>query len=224
MSNELVSYSEDDAYAAFARVGAVESQGFGKVLKMEKDGSWVAGAEKLPMANAVLLADMVNLLVGWRKWVDGKVEASDVGRVMAGFKARDRHELGDEDETLWPINKLSGKPADPWQEGYTLRLASEDGESFVYNAVSFGGRGAIGRLCEQFARRRANPLVKLTSAAYVHKLYGKTFNPVLEIVSWEDSPKPQIATPTALPPKGKVTITSGKSLPPPIDLSEDIPF
>jgi hypothetical protein len=224
MSTDLIVNSvEEDAYAAFARVGAEENQGLGKILKMAKDGNWFAGPEEEPMTGAVLLADMHNLLVGWRKWVDGKVEASDVGRIMEGFVVKRREELGDDDRELWPFNK-SGVQADPWQFGYTLRLASEDGEIYLYNATSFGGKGAIGNLCTQFSRRRSNPYVRLTSSSYKHKLYGRTFNPVLEIGGWEDIETAD--APKKALPRGKITITSGKSVATPKSNFDDdtIPF
>jgi hypothetical protein len=223
MSNDLV-VKDEDAYAAFARVGSEESPA-GQILKMAKDGHWLAGQAEESKTDAILLADMANLAVGWRKWVDGKIEISDVGRVAEGFAPKRREDLGDEDEDLWPLNKSAVK-TDPWQFGYTLRLVGEDGQVYVYNATSFGGRGAIGSLCGQFARRRSNPFVKLTSSSYKHKLYGRTFVPVLEVVGWEDIGTADAPKKVTAPPRGKLTVTSGKPAAPKSadDFDDEIPF
>ena len=136
------------------------------------------------MSGQTLLADVVHLVVGWRKWVDSKVTETDIGFVAEGFFPKSREELDDNDERNWPLNK-SGQRQDPWQFGYTLRLTSSDGQSYIYHATSYGAKGAIGDLCSAFARKRVNPYVILSSSSYRHKAYGKMFNPLLTVVGWE---------------------------------------
>jgi hypothetical protein len=68
----------------------------------------------------------------------------------------------------------------------------------LYNATSYGGKGAIGDLCAAFARKRINPYVMLSSSSYRHKSFGKTFNPLLSVVGWEnDGAKSLPAKPAA---------------------------
>ena len=79
---------------------------------------------------------------------------------------------------------------------------------YVWTASSAGARGAIGDLAKKFAKKRVNPIVKLSTGSYKHAQYGKVQVPVLEIVGWEapestplppvpgpSSPKPSLAGP-----------------------------
>ena len=183
MSNDIALVDGTDNFGAFAKIASQESRS-GQMLKMGKDGTWTAGASDEAMTGERLLADVIHLVVGWRKWVDNKVVDTDMGFVAEGFTPKSREELDDNDTELWIFNK-SGQRQDPWQFGYTLRLTSSDGQSYIYNATSYGAKGATGDLCSAFARKRVNPYVTLGSSSYRHKAFGKTYNPMLNIVGWE---------------------------------------
>jgi hypothetical protein len=125
--NNIAIVDGTDNFGAFAKIASQESRS-GQMLKMGKDGTWTVGAQDEPMSGETLLADVVHLVVGWRKWVDAKVTDTDMGFVAEGFVPKSREELGDTDAKSWPLNK-SGQPQDPWQLGYTLRLTSSDGRA-----------------------------------------------------------------------------------------------
>jgi hypothetical protein len=213
MNDLIVTPEGNDCPSAFARIGAQENRG--QILKFGKSGNWTAGVDDEPMDGVELLADVANLAVGHRKWVDGAITETNMGFVAQNFQPKERHELGDTDESQWPLDN-SGKRKDPWQFGYTLRLVGEDETVYVYSASSFGGKAAIGDLCAHYDRKKANPYIKLSSSWYKHKLYGKTFNPKFVVIGF-DGEAPALPTPAAS--RGTMTVTSGKA---PID--DSIPF
>ncbi len=138
MSNELATTNTVDPFAALAAIGATE--GKSSILKFAK-GQWLVGETE--MNNVAMTADVANLAVGWRKWVDGRMVDSDMGIVALGFTAKDRGELDDQERSSWPLNK-PGERSDPWQFCYMLHLSDEDGNNYTFPAVSWGARRAIG--------------------------------------------------------------------------------
>jgi hypothetical protein len=101
-----------------------------------------------------------------------------------------------------------GTPKSQWQEGFFLRFADpESGQVYSYSAVSSGGRGAIGDLLNQYARKRSNPYVMLANSWYKHKQFGKVFTPKFVITGFETS-APALSAP--MPSRGGLTISSGK--------------
>jgi hypothetical protein len=110
-----------------------------------------------------MLADMANLMVGWRKWSDNRIVDANIGLVAAGFVPKDRQKLGDLNKDEWACNNI-GQPTDPWQFGYYLRLSAEDGQVYTWSAASAGARRAVGDLTRQVIRKRQNPLVRLATS------------------------------------------------------------
>jgi hypothetical protein len=193
VTNLPTKYNEEDPFSAFEQVAHQESSG--AILKYSKD-EW--SARDVAMNGVVLTADMIDLCHGWRKWADKKIVASDIGFVRTGFVPKQRNDLDDFDETKWPVSP-DGKPSDPWQWAYYLRLTDADGSTYVWTANSTGARGCVGDLAKKFARKRAaNPIVRLDSSSYRHPQYGKVYVPVLEDVGWEES-APPLASGTASP-------------------------
>jgi hypothetical protein len=196
MSNELVTTTGlVNNFSAFDRVASQESTG--ERVKFTKGGLWTAGAAELDITNSIVLADMFGLRVGFLKWKDAKPVDQKVGRVLDGFEAR-REDLDELDESAWPLGQ-DGKPQDPWQFGYFLRVENvEDGTSYLWTASSFGARKAIGDISRKFARKRQNPIVRLTASSYKHRnpAFGRIFEPVLEVVEWDEtSAAPALAAP-----------------------------
>src|SRR5271155_2720131 len=129
MNTQLATTGNIDPFAHLAKVAHAESGG--AILKFTK-GEWSSGDK--PLNGSVLLADMAGLAVGWRKWCDGRIAASNVGLVAEGFQPANRDELSDTDQADWPFNK-NGERADPWQFGYYLRLTDEDGNGYSWPAI-----------------------------------------------------------------------------------------
>jgi hypothetical protein len=179
--NSLVTKSEYDGYG---RIAAEETSG--RIVKFSKDGHWTVGVEEESLDGAVVLADMENLSIGWRKWKDAKIVDMDIGFVRDNFVPKQREELDDNDQSSWPRNSR-GEPNDPWQFGFYLRMTDEDGNVYAWTAASSGARRAIGDLSRQFLRKRVNPHVELGAGSYRHREFGKINVPELKVVGWADS-------------------------------------
>jgi hypothetical protein len=171
-----------------------DSEMTGTVLKFVK-GRWSAGTSEVPMDAMKLEADVENLSVGWRKWVDAKIVDSDISRVADGFRQKERHELDDVDKSKWPIDPKTNQPQDPWQAGYYLRLIDEEGNAYLWSATSSGAKRAIGSLSRAFVHRHkrgqgGNPIIELRSDSYRHETFGRVDVPQLNILAWtSDAPK-----------------------------------
>jgi hypothetical protein len=191
MSNSVT--VQNNPFEAFERVAHQETSG--AILKYSK-GDWEANGNV--MNDAVLTAHMIDLCHGWRKWVNAKIVETDIGFVRSGFVPKQRNDLDAFDEGEWPKNQ-NGEPADPWVWAYYLRFSDENGAAYIWAASSTGARGAIGDLSKKFARKRANPIVKLASGSYRHAQYGKVLIPVLDVVGWDESDAgtPALAAPAA---------------------------
>jgi hypothetical protein len=190
----------------------------GAILKFSK-GDWEANGNL--MNGAVLTANVIDLCHGWRKWVNAKIVDSDIGFVRNNFVPKQRNDLDAFDENEWPVGQ-DGKRSDPWVWGYYLRLEDENGAAYIWTASSVGARGAIGDLSKKFARKRANPIIKLGSGSYKHATYGKVLIPALDVVGWDevDGGAPALPAPAAPSHRGFVPAAEVVSL---IDDSE-IPF
>ena len=193
-------------YSAFEKVAAEE--GGGRVIKFSKEGHWIVGIEEEKHDGEKMLADVADLTVGWRKWMDGRIVDANIGFVSAGFQPKAREELDDVDETSWPKNSR-GESNDPWQFGYYIQLFDEDGQAFTWSATSAGAKRAVGNICRQFAKKKINPIVKLGASSYRHNEYGKINTPELAVVGWSDEE----------PPKPALTVTK-----PAVELDDSIPF
>ena len=140
-----------------------------------------------------LVANMAELEVGWIRWVDKKPAEQKMHLLTEGVRYT-RDQLGYDDETEWEVDK-DNKPQDPWQETNTLPMASLDGEeAYMFNASSYGGRGAIAKLCKQYGSEYRQhpgefPVIELDRDSYKHDDYGKIWFPVFTIVDWVAEPE-----------------------------------
>jgi hypothetical protein len=132
---------------------------------------------------------------GWVKFVDNQPTQKCLGRAVDGFKVVEREELGDTDEDQWGTDD-AGRPRDPWSRQSYLPLENaENGEIVVFVSSSFGGRKAIGKLCEHAANnaRLGLPRIELGVTSYRHKQFGRIETPDLKVVGWTgraEPPKP----------------------------------
>ena len=179
-------------YDPYAEYGQAAAGNTGDFLKFSK-GEWLKGANDDEVAlETKLAANMSELSIGWVRWNDRKPVERRMGLIAQRFKAAARDELGFSDEAKWE-NDESGKPQDPWQFTNELPLADpESGEQMTLSASSKGAISAIGALCKAYAAGRAAnagkvPIVSLGRDSYKHKVYGKTYVPVLTIVDWVDN-------------------------------------
>lgn len=166
----------------------------GDFLKFSK-GDWLYGRNSEEMDRGTrLVANVLELKVGWQRWEGGKPTDTNMGRVMDAFVPPVRASLGDNDKEMWEIDPGTGQPRDPWQLTNTLILKAEKGdELYTFSTSSKGGIGAIGKLAGEFgkhmrARPSELPIIALEVDSYAHpnKALGRIKTPVLKLVGWTD--------------------------------------
>ncbi len=180
----------DDPYTAFGEANAVGET----FLKFDR-GVYRFGpadaSEILPLGT-LLVVNMPEMKVGWLKWQDGEVVATDMRRLAEGFYVTPREELGDMDEALWETNN-DGDPKDPWTE--TTLLPVKDpatGAEYVFTTSSKGGRAACGTLAGRYGSERHKPenagklpVIKIDDGTYKHRKLGQIIHfPVFRLVEW----------------------------------------
>jgi hypothetical protein len=234
-SSSAVVLSDVDYDPFSALAASLSAPGMqGEPLKFSK-GRWFAGRSdaEQDVGGKLLIADLENLMTGWRRWWDKKITDQVVGMVADNFKPPQRNDLGDLENHDWERDS-AGKPSDPWQFGFFLRLLDPDSdEAFAWSATSNGARRAMGDLVNAFAKRRrknpesCTPLVRLACDYYKHKDYGRVDVPKFEIVEWRASdsapslPAPDGSDDAPRRHRGD-PISTGR--PRQVDMNDDIPF
>ena len=190
---------------------------FGDLLRFaaRDGGSWVFGNESdNPIDGSQWAVNPQSFLHGYVCWKDKK----PVGEMMVpvGGKAVNRNDL----EDYGPDEK--GKPTQ-WQEQYSLKVkcigGEDEGVELEYKASTFGGIAAIKEVMLAVGQRinagktDVVPVVQLVNDSYIHKEYGKTYTPKLQIDSWlgmggepvveEEEPQVDVLENEAPPPRRK---------------------
>jgi hypothetical protein len=181
MTNELATI--ETTANRFLEV-AHETQANLKLLKFTK-GKYFVGDDEVTGRTCVAHVDQ--MARGYVKFVDGKVTEQRVGKVADGFRVPARHDLGDTDETRWEKD-TTGKPRDPWSYQYYVPMTDiETGDTAVFVTSSHGGKGAVGRLSDLFAKniRNGKPIIKLAVESYRHQTFGRIETPSFTLVSWD---------------------------------------
>jgi hypothetical protein len=157
----------------------------GRLLKFVK-GRFHVGDDEVP-AGGEYIAHVNKLMRGYVKFFGGKLVEQRLGKVADGFGLPKRDELGDTDQTAWERD-TSGSPRDPWCLQYYLPIENaESGEVLIFVTSSSGGRGAIGNLCNLFARNTDHglPVIKLSSSSYRHRTFGRIDTPDFPVLRWQ---------------------------------------
>ena len=109
---------QEDPYTAFGEANAIGET----FLKFDR-GVYRFGpadASEILALGTLLVVNMPEMKVGWLKWQDGEVVATDMRRLADGFHVTPRENLGDMDEDLGetnndgdpPLSAISGDPDD----------------------------------------------------------------------------------------------------------------
>jgi hypothetical protein len=172
----------------------------GKLLKFEK-GDYRAiddeGDETEVDLGTKLTVAIDTLTIGWEKWVDKRLVDQRTGLVIEGFSRPERDELGDMDETAWPIwgDKKSGVRRDPWQQVSRVVMYGKKGDEdsiFTFVTRSYGGIAAINKLRDKALRElrmrpKSYPIIELGAGEYMNKKHGTMVDiPKLKVVDWTD--------------------------------------
>ena len=172
------------------------------IIKMDKAGHWVFGADQTEVEDDSLWAvNPFSFVHGFIAWGDGEV----LGEKLTGVAN--------------PLPELDPAPAASdkgWEMQVGMTLACINGEDegmqARYTTTSVGGKKAVQALAvtiaEQVDKDPTNPVpvVRLKKEHYQHKKYGRIYTPVFEVVRWtglegaeagdpepDDAPEPEEA-------------------------------
>ena len=180
----------DDPYTAFGEANAVGDT----FLKFDR-GVYRFGpadASEILALGTLLVANMAEMKVGWLKWQDGEVAATDMRRLADGFVVTPREELGDMDEAMWEMGN-DNLPKDPWTQTTLLPLKDQaTSAEYTFTTSSKGGRAACGSLAGRYGSERHKPenagklpLIKIDEGTYRHRKLGQVIHfPVFRLVEW----------------------------------------
>lgn len=150
------------------------------ILKMDKTGHWVFGADQTEVEDdSVWAVNPFSFVHGYIAWGDGEVLAEKMASVAE------------------PLPALSEAPPGAkrgWEMQVGMTLACTNGEDegmqARYAATSVGGKKAVQALAIAIAEQvdkhpdKPVPLVLLKKSHYQHKSYGRIYTPEFEIVKW----------------------------------------
>jgi hypothetical protein len=206
MSNELSKFggsnlpSVKSLASALSSIESSAGAGGMAILKMDKTGHWVFGADQTEIEDDSLWAvNPFSFVHGFIAWGDGEVLAEKMVSVSEPLPELD------------PAPPASDKG---WEMQIGMTLACTNGEDeglqVRYSATSVGGKRAVQALAvdiaEQVDKDQAKPVpvVRLKKDHYTHKSYGRIFTPIFEITQWvslegkDETPAPETpAEPTA---------------------------
>lgn len=180
---------------------AVEAGPAGMVIiKMDKSGHWVFGADQTEVEDDSLWAiNPFSFVHGFIAWGDGTVLGEKMGSVAE------------------PLPELTDPPQGAkkgWelQMGFSLKCVSgeDNGMEARFTTTSVGGKKAVQALAVEIAQQvdkdqtKPVPVVLLKRDHYQHKSFGRVYTPVFEVKQWvgingeKDTP-PQAEEPAAAP-------------------------
>jgi len=150
------------------------------ILKMDKTGHWVFGADQTEVEETSTWAvNPFSFVHGYIAWGEGEVLGEKMVPVADPLPEVDAA----------PPNAKRG-----WelQVGMSLKCMSgeDNGLEVVYNVTSVGGKRAVQKLALDIAAQveqdqsKPVPVVRLKKEHYTHKSYGRIFTPVFDITAW----------------------------------------
>lgn len=184
----------------------VGSVGGDVILKMDKSGHWVYGADLIEIEDDSKWAiNPLSFTHGFIAWGDGEVLGERMVPVSQPLPELDPAPQG---------AKLGWQP----QVGFSLKCVSGDDEGLDvrYAVSSIGGRKAVQKFAIDMAahiekdQSRPVPVVKLKKEHYIHKSYGRVYVPVFEIVEWVGMDGAPADSADAVPPAAEVEAPEGR--------------
>lgn len=150
------------------------------ILKMDKTGHWVFGADQTSVEEGTRWAvNPFSFVHGFIAWGKGEVLAEHMAPLTE------------------PLPEVGVPPAGAergWEQQFGFCLKALDGEDAGmearFSATSVGGKRAVQTLgtaiAAQVMKDQSKPVavVELKKDHYQHKSYGRVFTPVFEIVDW----------------------------------------
>jgi len=150
------------------------------IIKMDKTGAWVLGAEQTEIeADSLWAVNPFSFMHGYIAWGDGEV----LGEVMASVSQ--------------PLPEVEAAPEGAkkgWEAQRGMLMKCMGGEhrglEARYTVTSVGGRRAIQMLASDIAEQvekdysKPVPVVKLGRTRYQHKSYGRIYTPEFALEKW----------------------------------------
>jgi hypothetical protein len=150
------------------------------IIKMDKTGHWVYGADQTEAEDDARWAvNPFSFVHGFIAWGDGEVLAEKMASVTQ------------------PLPELDAAPPSAkkgWEQQVGLMLKCLTGEDAGlecrYTTTSVGGKRAVQTLAVAIAAQvekdadKPVPIVILKKDHYQHRSYGRIYTPVFEIVEW----------------------------------------
>lgn len=150
------------------------------ILKMDKTGHWVFGADQTEVSAASTWAvNPFSFVHGYIAWGEGEV----LGEKMVSITS--------------PLPELEAAPPGAkrgWEEqvGLSMKCLSgeDEGLEVRYTVTSLGGKRAVQAMGVKIAERVDTnpespvPVVSLDKEHYVHKSYGRIYTPLFEVKKW----------------------------------------
>ena len=169
------------------------SSGGMAILKMDRTGHWVFGADQTEVEDdSVWAVNPFSFVHGYIAWGDGQVLAEKMASVT---------------DPLPETGPVPDAAKRGWEMQVGVTLACTNGEDkgmqVRYSATSVGGKRAVQTLAvaiaEQVEKDQAKPvpLVELRKEHYQHKSYGRIYTPVFDITGWAGLDSSEIGSPEA---------------------------
>jgi len=150
------------------------------IIKMDKTGHWVFGADQTEVeADSTWAVNPFSFVHGYIAWGDGDVLAEKMVSVSEPLPEMDDAPAGA--KRGWEV-----------QVGMSIKcLTGEDkGLEARYTTTSAGGKRGVQTLAVAIAEQvdkdqtKPVPVVLLKKEHYQHKSYGRIFTPLFDIQSW----------------------------------------
>ena len=161
------------------------------ILKMDKTGHWVFGADQTEVeSDSTWAVNPFSFLHGFIAWGAGQ----PLGESMVPVS-----------EPLPDVGPAPAGSERGWEKqiGFSLQCLTGDDEGLEcrYSVTSVGGKKAVQELAIAIAHQvdrdqtKPAPVVRLKKDSYKHKKYGLVYTPVFEVVSWMslEGPEPEAA-------------------------------
>ena len=150
------------------------------ILKMDKTGHWVFGADQTEVEDdSTWAVNPFSFVHGYIAWGEGDVLGEKMVPVADPLPEMD-------------VPPPGAKRGWELQVGMSLKcMSGEDkGLEVVYNVTSVGGKRAVQKLAldiaAQVEKDQTLPVavVRLKKEHYTHKSYGRIYTPIFDIAAW----------------------------------------
>jgi hypothetical protein len=165
------------------------------IIKMDKTGHWVFGAEQTEIEDdATWAINPFSFVHGFIAWGEGEVLGEKMVPVSQPLPELD-------------VAPPAAKRGWEVQVGLSLKCMSGEDKDLEgrYTVTSVGGKKAVQQLALAIAAQvdkdqtKPVPVVRLKKEHYVHKSYGRIYTPIFEVVSWasldtgpDEAPEPEV--------------------------------